>query len=158
MTVFPAAGGFYQLSGLPAVVQKWLRYDIPVDYRYYSDSGTKGPGSWYVHEKYLLGVIELSYKQLGTVDYSCLPDYLQIEIAKEKKHWTVNQNKSISYSKSSSLKDAYERLYLLPTAPISVVRSVWRGLARLSHPDQGGDEEQFKQYKEAYDLINKEAK
>jgi hypothetical protein len=35
--------------------------------------------------------------------------------------------------------DAYAALHLLPTAPPSVVRAVYRELAKLNHPDLGGD-------------------
>jgi hypothetical protein len=158
MIVFPSSGNFYQLVNLSDIVQRWIRYDIPSEFRYFAPDENSGVGYWYVHEKYLLNVIELAYKQTGTVDYSCLPDYLQMEVAKEKEFWTVNKPKFTAITKSMALKDAYAQLYLLPHAPSVVVTSVWRSLARLSHPDQGGDPELFRKYSEAYDLIKKESK
>lgn len=36
-------------------------------------------------------------------------------------------------------RDAYARLHLLPTAPPELVDAAYRTLARLHHPDHGGD-------------------
>jgi hypothetical protein len=99
-------------------------------------------------------VIELSYKATGHVDWSALPPYLQIEAAREKENWTVNKKTTTQpLTPSMILRDAYATLHLLPSAPDSAVSAVWRSLARVSHPDQGGDAEDFRRYSEAYDLI-----
>jgi hypothetical protein len=159
MFVCPAKGNFYQLSGLPASAQRWVKYDVPSEYRYFSAEGSN-TGYWYVHEKYLLGAIELSYTRLGTVDYSCLPTYLQMKIAREKENWTVNtpDRDTIPAPNASALRDAYAQLYLLADAPINIVNAAWKTLAKESHPDQGGDAGLFRKYSEAYETIKKESK
>lgn len=157
MVVFPASGDFFQLAGLPSEAKSWVRYDVPSEYRYYS-ADEAAMGYWYIHEKYLLGAIELAYKQLGAVDYSCLPGYLQMEIAKAKELWTVHTRRTSPVSKTTGVRESYAQLYLLPSAPLNVVHSVWRALAKTSHPDQGGDASLFRKYSEAYEAIKKEAK
>ena len=68
------------------------------------------------------------------------------------------RGKAIKPSHSMVLRDAYTTLHLLPSAPSSTVSAVWRSLARVSHPDQGGDPEAFRRYSEAYSLIKDEEK
>ncbi len=47
----------------------------------------------------------------------------------------------------------YGALYLLPTAPQPVVRAVYKVLAKLHHPDVGGDPELMKTINLAYEAI-----
>jgi hypothetical protein len=49
--------------------------------------------------------------------------------------------------------DPYVVLHLLPTAPDEVVTVVYRTLARLTHPDVGGDHDAMLALNEAYDAI-----
>lgn len=49
----------------------------------------------------------------------------------------------------------YEVLGVAVGASESEVKKAYRRLARLNHPDIGGDEEKFKKINEAYDLISK---
>jgi len=158
MIVTPGPGDFFRLNHIPSSAKKWIRYDIPNEYRYYDSEGDVG--YWYVHKSHLLAVIELAYKSTGHVDWSALPPYLQIEAAREKENWKVNRSKSSQTNiiPTTSLREAYATLYLLPSAPSSVVSSVWRSLAKSSHPDHGGDAELFRRYSEAYSLIKKEDK
>lgn len=44
-------------------------------------------------------------------------------------------------------------LYLLPSAPLEVVRAAHRALAALHHPDVGGNEERMVEINLAYDEI-----
>jgi len=155
MIVVPGPGDFFQLTQLPSPAKRWVRYDIPTEYRYYDSE----VGYWFVHKKHLMQVIELSYKATGHVDWSALPPYLQIEAAREKENWTVNKKTATPpLTPSMILRDAYTTLHLLPSAPDSVLSAVWRSLARVSDPDQGGDPEDFRRYSEAYDLIKEKKK
>lgn len=52
--------------------------------------------------------------------------------------------------------DPWALLHLRPGAPPAIIKAVWRELAKSLHPDRGGDEEQFKRVKAAYDKITKE--
>lgn len=159
MIVTPSSGDFFKLANLPVPASKWVKYDVPQEYRYYDKE--EGLGHWYIHRKYLLGVIEIGYKSLGHVDYSSLDDYLQIEVAQAMDGWTVNQQKNSGkrlQAKPSSmvLRDAYSTLHLLPSASNSLVSAVWRCLAKENHPDRGGDAELFRRYSEAFSKIKEE--
>jgi hypothetical protein len=46
--------------------------------------------------------------------------------------------------------DPFAALYLLPSAPVEVVRAAYRALATLHHPDHGGDAERMKAINAAY--------
>jgi DnaJ-class molecular chaperone len=54
---------------------------------------------------------------------------------------------------TSSGPDDYAVLYLHRDAPVNIVEIVWRALAKLHHPDRGGDEETFKKISAAYQRI-----
>jgi hypothetical protein len=49
--------------------------------------------------------------------------------------------------------DPYRVLHLLPSAPDEVVTVVYRTLARLTHPDVGGDHDAMLALNQAYDAI-----
>jgi hypothetical protein len=46
--------------------------------------------------------------------------------------------------------DPFAALYLLPSAPVEVVRAAYRALATIHHPDHGGDAERMKIINAAY--------
>jgi hypothetical protein len=60
---------------------------------------------------------------------------------------------SRSYVKEEKGSDPYEALYLLPSAPIEVVRATYRALAMLHHPDCGGTHDQMARINSAMDKI-----
>jgi len=161
MTVVPGPGDFFRLINTPSTVRKWLRYDIPTEYRYY-DKNEDHVGHWHVHSKYLLKVIELAYRTSGPVDYSSLDDYVQMDIARAKDGWKMYQKSKTerpqAIPSSLTLKDSYATLHLLPSASAGVVAAVWRSLAKETHPDRGGDAELFRKYSEAYHKIMEEEK
>jgi hypothetical protein len=47
--------------------------------------------------------------------------------------------------------DGWTTLWLKPGAPPEVVKAAYRALARLNHPDAGGDEEMMKEINAAYE-------
>jgi curved DNA-binding protein CbpA len=54
---------------------------------------------------------------------------------------------------SDKIKDAIDasaRLHLLPDAPPELIKAAYRELAKLNHPDKGGNEEAMKLLNEAY--------
>jgi hypothetical protein len=46
--------------------------------------------------------------------------------------------------------DPFAALYLLPSAPVEVVKAAYRALATMHHPDHGGDVEKMKAINAAY--------
>lgn len=51
--------------------------------------------------------------------------------------------------------DPWAVLHLRPGAPRAIIDAVWKALAKELHPDRGGDEEQFKRVKSAYEKLTK---
>lgn len=56
-----------------------------------------------------------------------------------------------------TLAEAYDTLGLSPDAEMDAVRSAYREKVKDTHPDSGGDEEEFKQVTAAYDAIRERA-
>lgn len=56
-------------------------------------------------------------------------------------------------SKPSQPVDLYAVLHLRPTAPPAIIKAAWRELAKLLHPDHGGNPEEFLRAKEAYETL-----
>lgn len=50
-------------------------------------------------------------------------------------------------------KNYYERLDLSPKASSKEIKKAYRALAKIHHPDKGGDEDEFKEIQEAYDIL-----
>lgn len=57
---------------------------------------------------------------------------------------------------SQVVDDPYRVLGLHSGASMRVVKAAYRALAQDTHPDRGGDPEQFKKVQEAYERICKE--
>lgn len=60
-----------------------------------------------------------------------------------------------TFSTGEVIKDPHAVLHLRPTAPPAIIKAVWRELAKLLHPDHGGDPEAFQRAKEAYEMLVK---
>jgi len=56
-----------------------------------------------------------------------------------------------------TLSEAYDTLGVDPGADFSEIQSAYRDLVKETHPDSGGDEDEFKQVAAAYDRIREEA-
>ncbi|MBA3247310.1 MAG: J domain-containing protein [Pyrinomonadaceae bacterium] len=54
------------------------------------------------------------------------------------------------YRKQPTKDELYARLHLLPSAPAELIKAAYRELAKLNHPDKGGNEEAMKLLNEAY--------
>lgn len=78
---------------------------------------------WYIHEKHIEGLQQLMASTGGTA------------------------------TSRQPVTDPYAVLHLRPTAPQAIIRAAWRELARMLHPDQGGDPEEFLRAKEAYEYL-----
>jgi hypothetical protein len=50
---------------------------------------------------------------------------------------------------AAALQEACQRLYILPEAPVEVAEAAYKALARLHHPDVGGDTETMQALNEA---------
>lgn len=133
---------FYKLSLPPKRVIEYLRYSTKTTHRYYDDE------HWFVHETLLPALVRMCYAEGRYVDYSDLSDSLQMLLA-EAKHTSIDLPKP----SGSSLTLAHAALHLLPSAPKSVVKAVYKALALEHHPDKGGDANVFSKITEAYKQI-----
>lgn len=50
---------------------------------------------------------------------------------------------------------AYRELYLQSNAPAAVIEAAYRALAKLNHPDRGGDDERMRAINLAYEALRK---
>lgn len=55
----------------------------------------------------------------------------------------------------SSHSHHFSALHLLPSAPRAVIDAAYRALAKLHHPDLGGDPAVMRQLTEAYDVLSR---
>ncbi len=54
------------------------------------------------------------------------------------------------------IAEAYDTLYLRPGAPLPLVRAAYRALAKMYHPDAGGDTRKMSEINNAYHLLTAE--
>ncbi len=70
-----------------------------------------------------------------------------------------NGNGQATGAKSSDPRaEAFATLYLLPSAPIEVVKAAYRALALIHHPDKGGNPDTMKAINLAHDRLVKGAR
>ena len=133
---------------------------------------------WQVHITRLPLVVAFGKRYFGHVDYSDLPEPLQIELVQqiqEQRHreplagaqrfadmfaaeWKKQRAQAAPQPISREIKtraDALIVLHLRSTAPPEVIKAAYRALARLMHPDSGGNEEDFKHLQKAYEVLTK---
>lgn len=129
----------------------FVRYSLtPTSYRQWN---TRKRG-WEIHISKLAQVVAVAKKYFECVDYSSLPESMQIELVAKlsvfKEASVPPKESSVPLAKSIT---PYNVLYLLPNAPMEVVRAAYKALAFMSHPDKGGDPEVFKKITKAFEEI-----
>ena len=148
MKVVPGKNGFFACTGLGMDTKNFLSSTVPSKLRYFENS------VWYVFHTYLMDTVQMAYCEQGFVDYSQLPEAIQMQIATRKADWTVRQKKpSITIQQNAGRIEDYNTLHLTPSAPGYILDAVWKMIIRKCHPDKGGDTEKFTQYKDAYERI-----
>lgn len=126
MKLSPAEDNFVTVSQAPARVDKFIRYEVAPDYRYYAE------GAWHVHLKYLQAVV----------------DYAGAEIDTQKLPANITRALNIETS-----MDPYSVLHVTKSAPLCVVKAAYKALSLFVHPDQGGTTEQSVQLNKAYQRV-----
>lgn len=116
----------------------------PASYRSYDKVLKK----WSVHWSKIPMVVAWGRRHFSHVDYSALPDHLQIQIAQMK------EAQQFSSALRQALNTPYEELFLIPGAPLEVVKAAYKVMATKTHPDHpGGTAEAFRAVQEAYEAI-----
>lgn len=81
----------------------------------------------------------------------------QVIICLLKSHdFTYNvegQGQRVEYRQNMSRTEAAKIMYLLPTAPPTVIQAVYRALAKQLHPDTGGSNEGMQQLNRAMEVL-----
>ncbi len=131
------------VKGATGPVKSFITFSVqPASHRYWDSERA----AWAVQVDHLIDLVKIGEYHTGFVDYSDLGIDLQMFIA---------QNKSRNVVKSIIQEDPFAVMHLLPTAPQVMIEAAWKALAKLHHPDSGGNEEEFKRVSDAYQRIKK---
>jgi hypothetical protein len=137
---------FFALFGAPKNVVEYLRLSVVPKFRHF-DGGHENP-HWKVHKTHIVQALQLAHGQGHRVEYrGCSPEYLDLF----EKTTANRDNKQPVTNK----EQAYAALYLTADAPTAIVDAAWKVLAKMHHPDVGGDALTFTRISGAYDLIKK---
>lgn len=112
-----------------------IKAEVPASCRAF-DPKTK---VWTVREPFLMAAVALIY--------DAYPDVVIDDVARAQSSWQS------SGKRSAHTDPDYSALHLLPTAPLPLVDAAYKCLARLHHPDAGGDTSAMQQLNAARDAI-----
>lgn len=125
----------------------YIQYGIrPLSYRRWNPNKKR----WDIHKNKFLPAVGMGKRFFNHVDYSLVPDPLQILIVKFLKEHSEFYARAPWDPGGVEEADPYSVLHLLPTAPWRVVQAAYRALAFELHPDRGGDPAKFRVVDEAY--------
>lgn len=107
--------------------------------------------TWAVHYRWLSWVVTVARGLGCTLDWSALPDAWQMLAvgAQEAPGATLEDGHVQTPS------NPHEALYVAEDAPVEVVKAAYRALVHKYHPDQGGNEADFRRVDEAYRAVMK---
>lgn len=114
----------------PAVVSR-LKAEIPPPYRSWQPERK----TWRIEAPFVSHALSILRTAFATV------------------HIDDVREASRSAPRSSGPPDAYTVLHLQPTAPRELVDAAYKCLARLHHPDRGGDTEAMQAINQAYQEV-----
>jgi hypothetical protein len=106
---------------------------------------------WLVHSTRLPQAIQAGKKYFDHVDYSSLPESLQIKVVQFIEQCQKNGPVEYVYIK----RRPRAMLHVTDDAPPEVIKAAYKALAILHHPDHGGDQEHFQRIQEAYEELIK---
>ncbi len=114
---------------------------------------------------------------IAAVDRTYIPDdkvwFVDAAATEELHNWCeylcANLNAKINWTEQRStngadnrrtvtltIAEAYNCLYLIPGAPFDVVKASFRTLAKMNHPDVGGDTAMMQRINSAYEMIERQ--
>lgn len=134
----------YKVMDPTREVIDYMRRFVPSTHKFCDQNG-----AWHIDLKYVIALGQIQLANGGNLSLAELPDYETVQLTE------YVQRLSKKKSKTTLSDDAYSLLYLLPAAPRLIVDAVWKALAKIHHPDCGGDTETFQKYQAAYDKITK---
>lgn len=117
-----------------------IKINIPVKFRTYN----KRLECWIINKRFLKAVTLFATEIFGDNIYSILDE---------------ENNDSAEVKSTIDIKDPYSVLFITNNAPDFIVKTVFRELAKKSHPDASKDprtQEDFVRYREAYNKIRQQ--
>lgn len=109
-------------------------------------------GLWEFHWDWLPQVVAWARRDYGHVDWADLPTTWQLRAAGAQ----IPHSGSLFVTEKSTSETPYEILCVTEEAPMEVVSAAYKALARIHHPDVGGEAPKFLKLAEAYNQIRKE--
>lgn len=106
---------------------------------------------WSVHSTRLPQVVVAGQRYFEHVDYSSLPEQLQIKVVQFVEQCKKEGPVEYIYLK----RRPHSILHVTTDAPPEVIKAAYKALAALYHPDHGGDAEHFMRIQEAYEELTK---
>jgi len=103
---------------------------------------------WQVHISKLVVAVVAAKRYFDHVDYSSLPEEVQLRIA------SLNSAVNTPQSKFDPTTP-HEILFVLPSAPWEVIKAAYKALAQIHHPDHGGEAERFVEIHNAYEELRR---
>lgn len=123
----------------------FLKREIPHSERHYSPK-TK---AWQVHTRYLTRLCRFGRKCFEQIEYQSLPTRYRLALDRV----LAREDETATVQVLSEEQALYAKLFLLPSAPDSLLKSAYKCLAGEYHPDKGGCAEKFMVLQEAYNEI-----
>lgn len=138
-------GEWVRLKGTKKPFVNLLRRLIKPASNYYYDTEKR---AWMIYWKNIPVVVDAAKRYFAVVDWSALPDHLQMYAAGGK-------IPDECFSGIDEGENPFQVLFVLDDAPNSVVKAAFRALCMEYHPDRGGDEDKMAELVLAYESIKK---
>jgi DnaJ-domain-containing protein 1 len=113
---------------------------------------------WSVHSTRIPQAVMAGRKYFDHVDYSSLPEQLQITVVQFIERCQRNGPAGPPVEFISAQHRPHDVLFVKENAPPEVIKAAWKALVLKYHPDQQdgkGDPEQFQRVHEAYEELKK---
>jgi hypothetical protein len=108
---------------------------------------------WTVTEAYATAAVQLLHQYFTVIDLREDKTKEQREQRERQQQEQQRQQQQERERRSSYGHSPYAALHLQPTAPPELIHSAWRCLAKLYHPDRGGDLTMMQRINRAYEEL-----
>lgn len=106
---------------------------------------------WWVDEYWIRTAVGIAERHYDTVHFR-----KRAKQNSKKQQSRTKQESGYRRRTTTNNKNAWEQLWLHPGAPQEVIKAAYRAMARLNHPDLGGDNEIMQQINAAYERLKKD--
>lgn len=145
LTMTPEGSKWVRIKGVPLDTLETIKSGVrPASNR----SVDPSTGECLVHWQWIGWVATLIRRNGWAVDWSSLPTSWQMIAAGISTSARTSEN-------VDNQNSPYAALYLLSSAPMFIVKAVYKALVSKHHPDVGGDVKKFQEIDIAYRSIQK---